>query len=127
MGPSSLLITFDVTSATNPGDVKIDTFFDPAPFTTVLGHELITVDPALNPQGASLSSNLPVGPGEYLLFQGQLQATANEDAQWDYTYTLNVVATPLPAAAPMGVVLLLIAGLGRKFAGRAGATKELSS
>ena len=120
VGTELTSIQFDatVTSATNPGVVNIDTFFDlgPAPFTTVLGHELISIEPGSLPAGASLSSNLPVGPGEYLLFQGQLQGTFNEDVSWDYTYTLDVVATPLPAVAPMGAALLLLGVmLRRKF------------
>jgi hypothetical protein len=97
---TSIQYNSQVTNAVNPGLVQFQEFLDVAP-STAIAQELIQVVPSDPSAGAILSSVLPIGPGEYLLFQGQFEATLNENVSWDYTWTLNVAPTPLPAALPL--------------------------
>jgi hypothetical protein len=91
---TSIQYTSQVTSSVNPGLVQFQEFLDTEPSLVAISSEFIQVVPSDPSAGASLSSVLPVGPGEYLLFQGQFEASTNENANWDYTWTLTVVPEP---------------------------------
>ena len=88
---TSIQYSSHVTNAVNPGLAQFQEFLDTEPSLTAISQEFIQVVPSDPSAGASLSSVLPVGPGEYLLFQGQFEASADENVSWDYTWTLTVV------------------------------------
>lgn len=117
---TSMSLSIEFTEIVNPGSVTFDTFFDqgPSPYT-VLKESTVSIYPTSTNPIADLATPLPVGPGQYLLFQGLVQGTTNENVNWDYTYTFNVAASgvPLPGSASM-TAALAAAGLLRRNRGR---------
>lgn len=102
---TSIQYSSQVTNAVNPGLVQFQEFLDVAPALTVISDEFIQVVPADPSAGATLSSGLPLDSGQYLLFQGQFEASLSENVTWDYTWTLTVVPEP-------SSLVLLAAGIG---------------
>lgn len=83
----------------------VDTFIDDVPVTKALAHEKVNVLDPSQPLADSFALGLPLGAGQYLLYEGQLGGIFNnQSANWNYTWTL-AVENDVPEPASMALVL----------------------